>query len=70
MSIQVNPHGRSLWRMDVGEACCIALPSVANSGKEDGIMVKVAMGGKHAEVWLETEEAKSLRDWLVKTLPA
>lgn len=70
MSIQVNSFGLKIWRMDVGEACCIVVPSVASSGYEDGIMVKVAMGGKNADVWLETEEAKSLRDWLVANLPA
>jgi len=64
MSIQVNPHGRSLWRMDAGGFCSIAVPSVGPDGKPDGIYLKGKDGIGSSSVLLTTDEAKSLRDWL------
>lgn len=63
-NIQVNPNGRSLWRMDAGGFCSIAVRSVDNDGKTDGIYLKGKDGIGSSSVLLDVEEAKSLRDWL------
>ena len=70
--IQINPFGSKLWRMDAGGFCVVAVASKGNDGNMDGINLKGSnnIGNGGSDVWLDLEEAKSLRDWLVKTLPA
>jgi hypothetical protein len=67
--IQVNPHGIKMWRMDAGGFQVIALASYRN-GVMDGINLKGSNGKAGSDVWMDMEEAKSLRDWLNSNLPA
>ena len=63
--IQVNPCGTKMWRLDAGGYCVIAVRTVGGDGKTDGINLKGQNGpGKASDVWIDVEEAKSLRDWL------
>jgi hypothetical protein len=67
--ISINPHGGCSWRMDEGGYCVIAVRSVGGDGKIDGINLKGSNGqNTGSDVWLSLEEAKSLRDWLNKSL--
>jgi hypothetical protein len=76
MSISINAHQRLNWTLEdlngkVALETTDRRPGDASSGI-DGINIGAAdpvYGGK-ATVWLSVEEAKSLRDWLVKSLPA
>ncbi len=70
-NIQVNPHGRKLWRMDAGGFCVVVVVSKGNDGNMNGINLKGSNGsGNGSDVWLDVDEAKSLRDWLNANLPA
>lgn len=70
--IQINPFGTKLWRMDAGGYCVVAVASKGNDGNIDGINLKGsnAIRTPGSDVWLDLEEAKSLRDWLNATIPA
>lgn len=65
-NILVNPHGTMMWRMDAGQFSLIAV----KDGKQ-GFNIKGSNGnGKGSDVWIDVDEAKSLRDWLNANLPA
>jgi hypothetical protein len=76
MSISINSFRRLNWTLEdlngkVVVETTDSRPGDASSGI-DGINIGVAdptYGGK-ATVWMSVEEAQSLRDWLVKSLPA
>ena len=75
MNIQVNTHSRLNWTLEdlngkVAVETTDRRPGDASSGI-DGINIGVTDGAKgKASTWISVEEAKSLRDWLVKTLPS
>ena len=71
MSIQVNSFQRLNWSLqDLGGTVTLETTDALGIAS-DGINIGVtdAVKGK-ASVWMSVEEAKSLRDWLVKSLPA
>jgi hypothetical protein len=74
MSIQVNSHARLNWTVEdlngkLGLETTNCRPWDSSSGI-DGINIGMADAVKgKAALWISVEEAKSLRDWLVKTLP-
>lgn len=57
--------------MDAGGFCIVAVVSYHNE-TIDGISLKGSNGEPKpgSDVWLDLEEAKSLRDWLNANLPA
>jgi hypothetical protein len=75
MSISINSFRRLNWTLDdlngkVAVETTDRRPGDASSGI-DGINIGVADGAKgKASTWMSVEEAQSLRDWLVKSLPA
>ena len=75
MSISINDFRRLNWTLeDLNGKVVLETtdrrPGDASSGI-DGINIGVADPTKgKASVWMSVEEAQSLRDWLVKSLPA
>ena len=75
MSISINAHQRLNWKLEdlngkIAMETTECRPGDVSSGI-DGINIGVADGAKgKASTWMSVEEAKSLRDWLVKSLPA
>ena len=75
MSISINSHRRLNWTLEDLNGKVALEPTDCRPGDSssgiDGINIGLADGAKgKASTWMSVEEAKSLRDWLVKTLPA
>jgi hypothetical protein len=69
MIIQVNSHQRLNWTLEDQSDKVVLESSNDGSGAIDGIIIGVADRKGKASTWLAIDEAKSLRDWLVATLP-
>jgi hypothetical protein len=71
MSIQVNSHCRLNWTLEDLNGKFALETTDTLRGDVDGINIGLADAVKDkASLWISVEEAKSLRDWLVKSLPA
>jgi len=73
MSISINAHQRLNWTLEDlnGKVALETTNTYTRQNNIDGINIGVADPTKgKATVWMSVEEAKSLRDWLVKSLPA
>jgi hypothetical protein len=71
MSISINAHYRLNWTLEDLNGKVVLEPTKNIRGDIGGINIGVAdpTNGK-ATLWLCVEEAQSLRDWLVASLPA
>ncbi len=76
MSISINSFRRLNWTLEdlngkVAVETTDRRPGDASSGIDGiNIGVKDPGDGSNASIWMSVEEAQSLRDWLVKSLPA
>lgn len=66
--ISINTHKRLNWTLEDRNGK-VALEATDSAGKQDGFNIMVKAPGRYnGETWLSLEEAKSLRDWLNKSL--
>jgi hypothetical protein len=67
--IQINTHQRVNWTLE-DKNNTVALDATYNRlGEPDGFNITVKdYSGPFGNAWLSLEEAKSLRQWLVKAL--
>ena len=71
MSISINAHSRLNWKLEDLNGKLALEPTDTPRGDVDGLNIGLADAVKgKATLWISVEEAKSLRDWLVKSLPA